>query len=164
MWVRGPWSCVSHKRESDTCNANAWNMAAKEEDQKIKEKNPVSHVRVSIYVLVTVLKSWLNDLVCLKKTDISASSEFCAGAMTWSLCLHHQRIITTSSITAKVPDNLLLLRYQTKVQGQGNRTDLAGRSLRMYSTERKSSRSPSVRSRAEKGRDRHGWGKRCWSN
>jgi len=38
-------------------------------------------------------------------------------------------------------------------EGEQNR---AGRSLRMYSTERKSSRSPGVRSRAEKGRDRHG--------
>ena len=50
---------------------------------------------------------------------------------------------------------------QSSGTGEQNR---AGRSLRMYSTERKSSRSPSVRSRAEKGRNRHGWGKRRWSN
>lgn len=60
-------------REPETWNVNEWNMATKVEEKKMKKKNPVSPAKVCIYVLITLLHSWLNDLVCLKETDISVS-------------------------------------------------------------------------------------------
>lgn len=101
LWVRGPRSCVSHKREPEACNANAWNAVTKGEEQKMNETPPSVSCQ-SLYLCVGYTPARLTEWPGLSEVD----GYFCFVPGQW-----HKVYISLTSGSLQLLQ--LMLRYKT---------------------------------------------------